>query len=158
MHDLIDDTLAALEARRIGRREAVARLAAIVAGLAGGAALAKDAAPAAGTFQAVGLNHIALRVTDLSRSRDFYERHLGLRVTHQDDASCFMSCGPDHFVALFKASEARLDHYCYTIEGYDAGRAVESLAAAGLTSRRQGNRVYFDDPDGLEVQVAGRRE
>ena len=31
------------------------------------------------------------------------------------------------------------------------------LKAAGLTPRRRSDRVYFDDPDGLEVQVAARR-
>ena len=31
--------------------------------------------------------------------------------------------------------------------------AVARLKAAGLAPRRNGNRVYFDDPDGLEVQV-----
>jgi hypothetical protein len=29
------------------------------------------------------------------------------------------------------------------------------LADAGLRPRRTGNRVYFPDPDGLTVQVAG---
>jgi hypothetical protein len=33
---------------------------------------------------------------------------------------------------------------------------VEKLKAVGLKPRREDNRVYFPDPDGIEVQVEGR--
>jgi hypothetical protein len=49
-----------------------------------------------------------------------------------------------------------LNHYCYAIKGYDAERADEKLKAAGLKPRKEGNRVYFPDPDGVEVQVTGK--
>jgi catechol 2,3-dioxygenase-like lactoylglutathione lyase family enzyme len=49
-----------------------------------------------------------------------------------------------------------MDHYCYSVEDYAADDAVKRLEAAGLKPRRQDDRVYFDDPDGLEVQVASR--
>jgi len=48
-----------------------------------------------------------------------------------------------------------LNHYCYAIRGYAADQAEEKLKAAGLKLRREGNRVYFPDPDEIEVQVAG---
>ena len=47
-----------------------------------------------------------------------------------------------------------MHHYCYAIDNYEPDTTVEKLKAAGLTVRRAQNRVYFDDPDGLEVQVA----
>jgi catechol 2,3-dioxygenase-like lactoylglutathione lyase family enzyme len=157
MLKVIDDTLDDLEQRRIGRREAVARIATLAAALAGGASIARaeDAEPAA-TFKAQGLNHIALRVTDLERSRDFYVKHLGMRVTSESQWSCFLDCGGGHFLALFKSERAEMDHYCYTISDYNADDVVKRLKAAGLEPRRQDNRVYFDDPDGLEVQLAAR--
>jgi len=40
------------------------------------------------------------------------------------------------------------------IANYDPVDAVARLKAAGLTPRREGGRVYFDDPDGIECQVA----
>lgn len=40
--------------------------------------------------------------------------------------------------------------------GYDADRAEERLKASGLKPRREGNRVYFPDLDGIQVQVAGK--
>lgn len=102
------------------------------------------------TFQAVDLNHIALRVTDVQRAQQWYEKHLGLKGMGQ---SGFITTGRG-WLALFKGETPGLDHYCFSIEGYDPGEAVEKLEAAGLTAKRRGGRVYFDDPDGIECQVA----
>ena len=43
----------------------------------------------------------------------------------------------------------------YGIEGFDADEAERKLTDAGLEVRREGGRVYFKDPDGIEVQVSG---
>lgn len=48
---------------------------------------------------------------------------------------------------------AALDHFASTVDGYDADRAMASCREAGLEPRRIDDRVYFDDPDGLELQV-----
>ena len=66
-------------------------------------------------------------------------------------------CGNDNFVALFRGKEPGIDHYCYTIDDYDPGAVVARLEDAGFSPRRRENRVYFDDPDGLTVQLSGRR-
>jgi catechol 2,3-dioxygenase-like lactoylglutathione lyase family enzyme len=108
------------------------------------------------TFQATGLDHIALDVTDVARSRDFYARHLGLRVVRGDDRALFMGAERDFFLTLFRAEQPRMHHYCYSIRNYNADEAMQKLADAGLRPERTGNRVYFPDPDGLTVQVTGR--
>ena len=102
------------------------------------------------------MNHLALRVTDIDRSAEFYQRHLGLEVTSRSRSSCFLRCTDRDFLALFRSDEAGMDHYCYSVEGYTASGAVEKLEAVGLKPRRREQRVYFDDPDGLEVQVAAK--
>jgi hypothetical protein len=56
---------------------------------------------------------------------------------------------------LFKGERPGLNHYCYVIRDYAVEQAEEKLKAAGLKPRREGNRLYFPDPDGIEVQVAG---
>ena len=97
-------------------------------------------------------------MTDVARSRDFYRRHLGLSVRSDDSpATCFMNVGPD-FLALFRGEEAGMDHYCYSVPGYDPTAAVARLREAGLEPRRTANRVYFPDPDGLTVQVSSPNE
>ena len=152
----IEELVAAVEEGTISRRCLIARLGVIAAWLAGAKNVAAASQPEASTFNAVGLNHIALSVSDVARSRDFYKKHLGLTVMRERDGqNCFMRCG-EHFVALFRATEPGLDHYCYTIKEYVPAAVVDKLNAVGLKPRRVENRVYFDDPDGITVQVSAR--
>lgn len=155
MLEALETTLREFEDGRIGRRQAMARLGALVAVVASGAgAAAQPAKEDEPTFRATALNHVALRVEDVARARDFYRRHLGLKVSSDNaPVNCFMNVG-GNFLALFRGEEPGLDHYCYTVPGYDAADAVERLRAAGLEPRRTANRVYFDDADGLTVQLS----
>jgi len=141
------------EQGRVTRRQLVATLA-MAAGLcarSGSAGATKDAEP---TFQATRLNHIALSVTDVARSRDFYVGHLGLRVTSDSTPhNCFLDCGPN-FVALFRGREAGMHHYCYSISDFDQQDAAQRLRAKSIQPDLQGRRIYFPDPDGLTVQLA----
>lgn len=106
------------------------------------------------TFTATGVDHIALSVTDVPRSRDFYIKHLGLTAQRDGgEGSCFLDCGND-FLALFRGREPGMHHYCYSVRDYTPDDAVKRLEAAGLEPDRRGGRVYFPDPDGLVVQVA----
>jgi catechol 2,3-dioxygenase-like lactoylglutathione lyase family enzyme len=109
------------------------------------------------TFEATGIDHVALNVKSVPASRDFYVKHLGLKVIRESgDDNCFLgSSGDDFFLTLFKGDHPGLNHYCYAIRGYDAASAEEKLKAAGLKPRREGNRIYFPDLDGITVQVAG---
>jgi len=141
------------EAGRVTRREVVTRLA-LLGALTGGARTGRAAPEEGSTFEAVGLNHIALRVTDVERSRDFYTKHLGLRVTREWlPGNCFLQCGPQ-FVALFRGSQPGMDHYCYSVPDYDQQDAAERLRTVGIEPRLSGRRIYFPDPDELEVQLA----
>ncbi len=135
------------------RRQLVSRLAGLVSLAAAAAPVAATSAEQP-TFRAVGLNHLALATTDVARSRDFYVRHLGLEVARDAaPASCFLNCGPN-FVALFRAGGAGMHHYCYSIPGYDQRQAAERLRSVQIEPRLEGNRIYFEDPDGLTVQLA----
>ena len=116
-----------------------------------GAGAAENGEP---TFKATRLNHIALRVTDVARSRDFYVHHLGLPVSSDSSPhNCFLDCGPN-FVALFRGSQAGMHHYCYSIAGFDQQEAANRLRAEKIEPDLQGGRIYFPDPDGLTVQLA----
>ena len=155
MHDIADRLIREVESGRLSRREAVGRLVAVAAVAFGASSRLSEARQAEGpTYQAVGLNHIALRVTDIPRSREFYQKHLGLKLLRESQYNCFLGAGETNFVALFRAEQPGLDHYCYTIDDYRVGDVVKKLETAGLSPRRRENRVYFDDPDGIEVQLA----
>jgi catechol-2,3-dioxygenase len=148
------------ELGRLTRRQLAARLVGLGAALA---TLKTDAlaqktpqatTAAEPTFRAKRLDHIALDVTDVPRSVEFYEQHLGLRVSRGDESASFLGADRDFFLTLFKAERPGLNHYCYAIDQYDADDVMERLAAAKLRPRREGNRVYFPDPDGITVQIA----
>ena len=157
MYEIAEKLVKDVEEGRMGRREAVSRLVAVAAaafaGSAGGAAAA--AGTGAPTFQSVGLNHVALNVTDIARSSEFYQKHLGLKVLRESSHNAFLGAGGNNFVALFRSQNARMNHYAYTIDGYDAGEVVKKLDAEGLEPHREEDRVYFNDADGLQVQLTG---
>lgn len=149
---LIDD----FERGRLSRRELAARLVALAMAAAGarGADAAEEPSGPGPTFRAEGIDHVALRVTDVEASARFYRRHLGLEPGGGCSAeSCFLRCGDD-FVALFRGSRPGLDHFSFGVPGYRPQRAVERLESAGLAPERRGDRVYFRDPDGIELQVS----
>ena len=148
---LIESLLNRYESGGLTRRQLVQGLTALGVGAAGGAARAQ-ATPS--TFRAVGLNHIALSVSDIPRSRDFYVQHLGLEVARESAGSCFLQCGEANFVALFRADTAGMNHYCYSVAGYDVEKAAESLRGVGIEPSVRGQRIYFDDADGIEVQLS----
>lgn len=150
-------------AGRLSRRDLVRGLSALVAATAGSASAAAATAagrPAQGqsraaTFDALGLNHLALRVTDPDRSQAFYQRHLGLTPLAIGAAlPKVLACGP-HTVTLFRGDRAEIDHFCFTVSGYDAKAAEARVRAAGLVPEVEDDRVHFRDPDGLRVQVGG---
>ena len=148
MKQLISNMLESYEGSRVSRRQLIQGLAAIAA--------AGYAAPAeASTFQGVGLNHVALRVTNVQRSRDFYQKHLGMAVLHESQSNCFLGLGKN-FLTLFQNPNPGLDHYCIAIESFNADSVVETLKRQGLTPNRPSgtDRVYFPDPDGLTVQLS----
>ena len=152
------------ESGTISRRQLVAGIGGLMA-MAGVSEWPTDAFQEADkqeepTFHATDLNHIALRVTDVGKSRDFYVKHLGLEVTRENDRQCFLNCGDQNFVALFKGEKAGMDHYCYSMKDYDVDEVEAKLNEQHIRPRvvRPDGRIYFKDPDGLTVQLAQRPE
>ena len=160
MEQAISQLVHEYETGKVTRRQLVSGLGALAAFL-GGAGRIFETQPALGaeskassTFEATELNHIALRTADVARSRDWYVKHLGLKVSREGDNNCFLTCG-NNFLALFRGEEAKMDHYCYSVKGYDVRDAERKLKAEGIEPTvREGNRIYFEDPDGLTVQLA----
>ena len=144
---MVDD----FERGRITRRELIVHLGAVAAAMAVGG---RASAEGHSTFRANGLNHIALNTPDIAVSRDFYVKHLGLKVVREGGNNCFMTCD-DNFVALFRSSTPGLNHFCFSVDDYDVGDAETKLNAEGLKPRVSGRRIYFNDPHGIEVQLAG---
>ena len=106
-------------------------------------------------FTATGINHVALRVSDLRTSKAFYEKLVGARVYRETETACFLEIGTDHFLALFVTDQPFIEHFCFTMDGYDADSVAERLEASGYSIHRRADRVFVEDPDGLLVQLSG---
>lgn len=118
-----------------------------------------------------GLWHLALRVRDLARSQDFYERLFGMKVVWQPDPdNLYLSSGTDN-LALHQIPKAELSQYTGVGQFMDHfGIVMESVEAVDrLFSRvlQDGARIkhppkrhrdgsysfYLLDPDGNTVQI-----
>jgi metallothiol transferase len=160
----------------ISRRELIAGLAALCATPSAGASAAgrgagptmQGAAQQPAQREAIplsGMDHIALRVSDLARSTKFYQEHLGGRIRSQSSGATFLDVG-QHWVALFargavstgyEATQPGVDHISFHSPKH---RSLEErmgvLRAHGLNpvSPAGSSRVYFRDPDGIILQLS----
>ena len=154
--DFADEIVEQFERGQLSRRQLASRLMGLGAALAVVPGAAQASQDKESTFRATGLDHVALDVADVPRSRDWYVKHLGLEVIRDGgEDNCFLGSGGGFFLTLFRGEQPGLNHYCYAIRDFDPDGAEAKLKAAGLKVRRESGRIYFDDPDGIEVQVSG---
>ena len=123
-----------------------------------------------------GIRHVALRVTDLARSRAFYEEVLAMKVVWEPDGdNLYLSSGTDNLalhqiargeLAAYQPPKAQLlDHIGVILEDpSDVDRmysSVESkiVSLGGAIAKtpkqhRDGSySFYFSDPDGNVIQA-----
>ena len=133
MKEIIASLLESYERGKVSRRQLIQGLAAIAA--------SGHTVPAFGsTF--VGLNHIAIRVTNVQRSRDFYQKHLGAPVIHESETNCFLGLGKN-FLTLFQNQTSGLDHFCVAIQNLNADAVMEDLKRQGLNPNRPSGTTLF---------------
>ena len=105
-------------------------------------------------LRGIDVNHVALRVSDLGRSVEWYQALMGLRVVRRSASSAFLGLG-ENFLALFAGQRAgTADHFCFSVEDYDPESVRAELARHGIESTRREDRTYFKDLNGLTVQVS----
>jgi metallothiol transferase len=161
MRHAIADLVGRYERGSLSRRELIAGLLALGA-VAPGAA---GATAAPGPIEVGGIDHLALRVTDVERSARFYAEHLGARVRSRSPSAVFMDVGAQ-WLALFGPGAAStgfgptppgLDHVSFqptAVRGFE--ERVRALRERGLDPQSPpgSRRVYFKDPDGVILQLS----
>ena len=145
MSNQISNLLARYETGKLSRRD-------LIFGLTALAATPKSLAQSS-SLKGTEMNHIAINVPDVQRSRDFYRELLDLPILDETTNSCFLGLGQGNFLTIFRGNPG-LHHYCMGIDNYDVERVIDELRRQGIEPRRIADRVYFDDPDGIEVQLA----
>ncbi len=160
MRAVIEGIIREFESRKISRREMVAALTALTAPLATSRA---QGAPV--PIEVAGWDHIALRVTDLARSRRFYMDHLGCTVRSEGAGNVMLNAG-ENWIALFdgrplttslpRPAGPGVDHIAFrsVLRGFDERMAALRARNLNPVSPPGTGRVYFRDPDGIVLQLS----
>lgn len=116
-----------------------------------------------------GILHFTIGVTDLGRSRLFYENVLGCHFWRQNATTVFMTCGKDYFV-LSKSprfttpndGDDTLFHHAFIVRPEEFEAAVAYVESQGIRILRYedeghrsfpGRHAYFHDPDGNGIEL-----
>ena len=105
----------------------------------------------------IGVNHVALEVTDLEAALAFYGQLFEVRLRGRAPNMAFIDAG-DQFIALSETSTAHRDgarHFGLVVDDREAVRAALSATGAEVLP---GRGLDFLDPWGNHVQVVDYRE
>lgn len=123
------------------------------------------------------LNHIAIYVTDLKTSADFYRDIIGLDTIPEpfkDGKHAWFSIGPKSHLHIISGATGKVDpdknsHFCFSIESVESftkrlvknGIEYENWSGEKMkiTVRVDGvKQIYFRDPDGYWLEINDAKE
>jgi catechol 2,3-dioxygenase len=115
---------------------------------------------------ATRMGAVHLTVADLSRSIDYYERAVGLRLHERDGARAALGAGAEDLLVLAEQPGARavrgycgLYHFALLLpERADLARwlahaARNRVALVGLSDHFVSEAIYLSDPDGHGIEI-----
>ena len=113
-----------------------------------------------------GLGHVALKVSDMDKSKQFYHGVLGLPYSgeHEGKLMVFFRANGHHNLALFltdsiDTTTPSLDHVAFELQGgrRELDQAQVELESTGIAvtpyNHREVQSLYFDDPDGNQIEL-----
>ena len=119
-----------------------------------------------------GLRHLALRVTDMEKSRGFYQGLFGMKTVWEPDSdNVYLSSGQDnlalHQIPKTEINEYRqgrgqfLDHFGFLVEKPERVEEIfKTMEKSGVRiikpvkQHRDGSvSFYLEDPDGNVIQI-----
>ena len=112
-----------------------------------------------GTARLVGINHVALEVSDLDAALDLYGRLFGFELRGRVRGMAFIDMG-DQFLAIAEGRSQPPDdgrHFGLVVDDVDAARAAVAREGLRVLGGR-GKSFDFRDPWGNRFQVVGYRD
>ena len=121
------------------------------------------------SFTVERIDHVVLRVRNLAAMVEFYERALGFKVVRRLDRLKLvqMRAGASMLDLIDKergGADGNMDHLCFRIEPFDRDTIAARLSPLGITvgetverfgAEGTGPSVYFDDPEGNQIELKG---
>jgi catechol 2,3-dioxygenase-like lactoylglutathione lyase family enzyme len=105
---------------------------------------------------ATAMNHIAYRVPDYQRTRDWYMDMFGMKLVFEDGIKCAIRFGdPPNDVYITQGADGPVfDHIAISIENFDLKQVEEDIKKQGLKYSDDGDSAWtLYDPDGYRIQV-----
>ena len=116
-----------------------------------------------------GMLHFSLAVTDLDRSRKFYEGVLNLKVVEQSPRMVFLQTGDDYLILAKGDEPLKYDtnkstpvHHAFKVKPEEFQSSLDHLRQHGVevfniedrnTGVFWGPQAYFLDPDGNKLEI-----
>ena len=116
-----------------------------------------------------GMLHFSLAVTDLDRSRKFYEGVLNLKVIEQSPRMVFLQTGGDYLILAKGNEPLKYDtnkstpvHHAFKVKPDEFQSSIDHLRQHGVevfniedrdTGVFWGPQAYFLDPDGNKLEI-----
>ena len=121
------------------------------------------------TFKVERIDHVVLRVRDLPAMVRFYEGALGFHEERRIDTLNLVQMRAGASLLDLIANDAHvttrnMDHLCFRIEPFDRDAIVMRLAPFGISvgetverygAEGNGPSVYFNDPEGNQIELKG---
>lgn len=104
-------------------------------------------------WTAATINHIAITVSDLDVSREWYCRMFGLTVIQQSDDSVLLGFGEGMLVLRVGDNPGTISHFMFGVRQYDEEALRQHLLDNSLDPQKDLESFHVRDPDGLNVQV-----
>jgi catechol 2,3-dioxygenase-like lactoylglutathione lyase family enzyme len=117
------------------------------------------AQPARPVIKPRSLNNVMIAVSDLERSTVFYQRLFGTPVRYGEAVVFRIGVGPQFFAltAVTSGTKPGFLSYGMTVEDFDAGRVMRTLADHGASAQimRRGDtpELFVLDANGIKVQL-----
>ena len=153
MDSIITDLVTRFDRGSLSRRDLIQGLTVLAA-----AGSASQASAQTAPFKSTRIDHISIQVTDMARSREFYEKIFGLKVLSEDKENEIVRMGVTKIIVSLhrKAPVGIVDHFAIAIDDFDRDAVTAELAKHGLMPEQNLDYgFYVRDPEGIPVQIVG---
>jgi len=157
MEPMIADMVERFERGSISRRDLIRSLSMLLA-----ARTVSAEEPAADTsLTATGIDHVSVLVSDVERSRAFYQNLFALSTLSEDKEHGIVRLGRKRVIVSIRKElpYGTVDHFGVGVENFSRDRVTQALKQRGLTAQENWQYGYYlKDPDGVNVQLVPGRE